>query len=183
MLKVQVKIFTFNTFQRYINYIQKLTLTFHKILKQAHMQRFIFLDHTADVKFQAFGKTLEECFENSARAMFAVMQSGKPSGKTTEKSIIRVSGKDLPALLYNFLEEFIFLMDTEDFFLKEIKVKILEKRKKIVHYHLEAEIVGVKASEQDISIVVKAVTYHEMFVKEAGIGREKKWIAQVVVDV
>ena len=30
------------------------------------MKRFKFLEHTADVKFQAFGNNLEEVFENSA---------------------------------------------------------------------------------------------------------------------
>ena len=146
-------------------------------------KQFIFLPHTADVKFQAFGGKLEEVFENSARAMFAVMHQGKPKGNGIKRRTLEVRGKDLSALIYNFLEEFIFLMDTEDFFLKEIKTKILKKNGKISHYHLEAEIVGVKASEQEISIVVKAVTYHEMFVREELKDKKERWTAQVVVDV
>ncbi len=30
------------------------------------MQKINFLEHTADVKFEAYGKTLEEAFENAA---------------------------------------------------------------------------------------------------------------------
>ncbi len=142
-------------------------------------KQFIFLPHTADVKFQAFGISLDECFEHAAKAMFAVMHQGKLKGKGIKKRTIEVQGRDLSALLYNFLEELIFLMDTEDFFLKEVKVKILEKNERIPHYHLEAEIVGVKASEQDISIVVKAVTYNQMFIKE----EQGQRVAQVVLDV
>ena len=35
--------------------------------------KFKYLEHTADCKFQAFGKTLEEAFTNSALAMSNVM--------------------------------------------------------------------------------------------------------------
>lgn len=142
------------------------------------MEKFIFLDHTADVKFQAFGNTLERCFENAARAMFAVMAQ-KVKGRNGKKREIKVEGEDLPALLYNFLEELIFLMDTRDFFLKDVKVEI---KKKKGNYLLCAEVSGGKACDQEISILVKAVTYHEMFVKEEK-GEKKRWTAQVVVDV
>ncbi len=33
------------------------------------MEKFKFLEHTADIKFQVFGKTLEEVFENTALAI------------------------------------------------------------------------------------------------------------------
>ncbi len=143
------------------------------------MDKFIFLEHTADVKFQAFGKTLEECFENAARAMFAVMHAGRIQGAVHKKKKIKVEGKDLLSLLYNFLEEFIFLMDTEDFFLKGVNVMVQESQENEKRYKLEADALGGKASEQEIAILVKAVTYHEMFVKK----RRGAWVAQVVVDV
>jgi SHS2 domain-containing protein len=48
------------------------------------MDKFKFLEHTADIKFQAFGKTKEEAFKNSAFAMFYSMNSGpiKEKSKT-----------------------------------------------------------------------------------------------------
>ena len=39
--------------------------------------KFKFLAHTADRKFQAFGKTLEEVFENSALALFNIVYDEK----------------------------------------------------------------------------------------------------------
>ena len=35
--------------------------------------RFEFLEHTADVYIRAYGKTMEEAYENAALAMFEVM--------------------------------------------------------------------------------------------------------------
>lgn len=137
------------------------------------MEKYKYLKHTADIMFQSFGTTLEESFENSAIAMFNAMYDGKIKGKI--KKNIKVSGKDLENLLYNFLEEFLFLMDSEGFFMASCKVNL----KKGKNYELEADITGDEAKKYDISLDVKAVTYNNMFVKkEKGI-----WICQVVIDV
>ena len=66
--------------------------------------KYKFLKHTADVKFRAYGKTLNECFENSALAMFDSMYPEKI--KSVKSKNIRVKGKDLESLLYNFLEKY-----------------------------------------------------------------------------
>ena len=135
--------------------------------------RFKFLEHTADIKFQAFAPTLEELFKNSASAMFGSMHDGKI--KSAIKKKIKVKGKDKESLLYNFLEELLFLFDSEGFFpAKFSKIKI--DKKKLI---LEAEILGDNSKNYEIHLDVKAVTYNEMFVKK----EKNKWVAQVVVDV
>jgi len=135
--------------------------------------KYKYFEHTADIKFQAFGKTLEEAFENSALAMFNAMYGRNIKEKI--KKNIKVSGTDLENLLYNFLEEFLFLMDSEGFFMSSCKVKIKEGKK----YELEAEVKGDEAKNYPISLDVKAVTYNSMFVKK----EKNNWICQVVIDV
>ncbi|MBU3912458.1 MAG: archease [Nanoarchaeota archaeon] len=134
--------------------------------------RYKFLEHTADVKFRAFGKTLEEAFSNSALALVETM-TRKIKIKPRIKKNISVSGSDLENLLYNFLEEFLFLFDSERFvFAKIEKIEIKDNK-------LEAEILGDNADNYNISNDVKAVTYNSMFVKiETG-----KVTIQVVLDV
>lgn len=142
-------------------------------LNQNHFKlsmKFKFLEHTADIKFQAFGKTLEESFENSALAMFNVMYNRKVKPKV--KKHIKISGKDRESLLYNFLEELLFLLDTKNFFLSKIKVKIKDLK-------LEADIQGDSVKNYKPNIDVKAVTYNDMFIKK----QKDKYIIQVVVDV
>ena len=134
--------------------------------------KFKFLEHTADIKFQAFGKSLEEVFANSALAMFNSMFDGKV--RKTEKFKVKAEGKDNENLLYNFLEELIVLFDGNQFFLSSVeKIKIKNGK-------LQAEVVGDKAENYKMSIDVKAITYSEMFVREEKKG---KWVAQVVLDV
>ena len=135
--------------------------------------KFRFLEHTADIKFQAFGKTFEEVFENSALAMFNTIYRGKVSNR--KKLKISVKGKDSESLLYNFLEEFLFLFDSENFLPSKIKKIKIDKR----NFKLEAEVLGDGSENYEISEQIKAVTYNEMFVCE----KEGKWISQVVLDI
>jgi SHS2 domain-containing protein len=136
---------------------------------------FKFLEHTADIKFQAFGTSMEKAFENSALAIFNSMSSEKI--KPVIKKEIEVKGNDLENLLYNFLEELLFLLDSKNFFVSKTKIKIsLNKSKKWV---LKAKIFGDNAKKYETKIDVKAVTYNEMFVKKIG----KNWVCQVVLDV
>ena len=89
---------------------------------------------------------------------------------------IVVAGKDKEDLLYEFLEEFLFLIETEGFLLsKIIRMKIEQEDEE---YRLECELVG-NNGDYEIEEHIKAITYSEMYVREA----EGKWIAQVVVDV
>jgi SHS2 domain-containing protein len=143
------------------------------------MEKFIFLEHTADMKFRSFGKTLEEAFENAALAMFEAMYKGKVKSKIKKK--ISVQGKDLERLLYNFLEELLFLMDSEGFFLGKInKIKIKQDK----DYTILAEISGDDAKNYKINLDVKAITYNQMFVKQEKDNTGKNiWVCQVVVDV
>lgn len=135
--------------------------------------KFKFLEHTADIKFQAYGKTIEEAFKNSTLAMAKAMYEGKINSKKTVK--IKVKGKDFESLLYNFLEELIILMDSKGFFVADIKKIKINKEK----LNLEAEVSGDHAKNYKVSLDVKAITYNEMFVRK----EKDKWVCQVVLDV
>jgi SHS2 domain-containing protein len=139
--------------------------------------RYKFLEHTADIKFQAFGSSLEEAFSNSALAMKEAMCKEKIKGMIRKK--IKVKGKDNGSLLYNFLEELLFLLDTENFIISRVeKIKINKN-------DINAEIIGDNARNYEFDLDVKAVTYNSMFVKKLNQGSATpiKWVVQVVLDV
>ncbi|MDP3966612.1 MAG: archease [archaeon] len=135
--------------------------------------KFKFLSHTADLKFRVYGKTIEEIFENSSRALFSSICEEKIKNK--KKIKIKVSGKDYLNLLYNFLEELLFLIDSKDFFVSEFLSLSINKK----NLSLSAEIVGDSGKNYCVHSQIKAVTYNNMFLKKYG----KRWIAQVVLDV
>ncbi len=135
--------------------------------------KFKFLPHTADIKFQAFGNSQEEVFENSALALFNTIYDKKIKNK--KKFKIKAKGNDLESLMYNFLEEILVLIDSKNFL--PAKIKILNFNKK--NFKIEAEIFGDDAENYQISMHVKAITYNEMFIKKI----KNKFIAQVVLDI
>ncbi len=136
-------------------------------------KKFKFLEHTSDVKFRAYGITLKKVFKNSVIAMFKSIYEGKIFPR--HKKEIETKGESLEELLYNFLEEFIFLVETEGYlFSKFKKLKISKDKLKI-----NAVVLGDYVENYKISFDVKAVTHNEMFVKK----EKNKWIAQVVLDV
>lgn len=133
-----------------------------------------FLEHTADVKFRVESPTLEEMFSSAADALNETIRGDIKISEQEEKNF-EVEGKDFEGLLYNFLEEFLFLLDAEDFLTAKIKSLDIDLEKK----KLNCVVVGDKAEDYKFTNDVKAVTYHEMFVKE----KEGKFICEAVLDV
>lgn len=134
--------------------------------------KYKFLPHTADVKFKAYGKTLNESFENSALAMFNIMYTGKI--KSSEKIKFYIKGSDIDNLLYLFLEKLLILLDSKNFLVSKIKVKI-----NMENISMDVLLYGDNSGNYSLNTGIKSVTYNEMFVKKIN----GKWVCQVVLDV
>lgn len=140
------------------------------------MEPFKFVDHTADAEFYAYGKTIEEAYVHSAYAVTSIIVDYKKvEGKI--KKTIKVRGKDRETLLYNFIEELIFLLDSEDFVLH--KVQYLEIKKDSNGFRLEAELHGDNVSNYEAEKAVKSPTYNNMEIKQ----ENGKWIIHMIVDI
>ena len=136
------------------------------------LKKFEFLEHTADVKFRVRGKSLNDIFSNCALAVSHIISRGEKIKDLKEKNIA-VSGKDYESLLYNFIDELIYLFDAENFVVCKAEVEILDGELKAVVY-------GDDASRYKDLDSIKAATYAEMYIKQL---KNKTWEAQVVVDV
>lgn len=141
--------------------------------KKRTNRKYSFFPHTADSKFRAYGKNTETQFANAALALTSIMFEHKKITPRQEKKI-SVSGADMKALLYNWLEELLFLLDTKGFVLHAVKKLKISKNKK---YKLSAVVQGDsdQGKYEVVGSLVKAVTYSEMEIT-------KKYV-QVVVDI
>ncbi|MBU0466694.1 MAG: archease [Nanoarchaeota archaeon] len=133
--------------------------------------KYTFLPHTADIKFKAYGKTLNQAFENAALAISKILAK-ENKVKTNITKDIELEGIDQKSLFYNFLEEIIFLFDAEHFIVSKASIKITK-------YKLTAKLKGDNASNYQGLDHIKAATYAEMHIKKT----QKGWEVQAVVDV
>ena len=91
----------------------------HANLKKA----FEYFEATADVGFYAYGGSLEKAYENAGLAMFNVISDTRKI-RQKESRHIEVISEDLVSLLYDYLEELLFLQDTEFLLFSRFDVEI-----------------------------------------------------------
>ncbi len=140
-------------------------------------KKYEILDHTADAKFKAFGKTLSEAFKNAAIAMFSILLRDLTIKPKTERKI-QLESDSKEKLLFDFLDELLFIMDTESLVLSTIKkLDIITPKTNL--YKLTAIIFFDNTKNYDIGGNIKAVTYSEISIVET----KNNVTLQVVVDI
>jgi len=140
------------------------------------MERYRILPHTADGKFQAFGRTLEEAFANAALATASLMWDWARVEPKVARAV-RLAARNLEQLLVKFLGEIIYALDTERFLLAAVDG--LSIRETAGGWALQAVFRGDTLSDRyEIHGDVKAVTYHEMVIDKGDLVT-----LQVVVDM
>lgn len=127
-----------------------------------------FLEHTADIMFESYGKSYPEALENAARAMFSVFGSAGEG----EKASFSVTAHNIEELTVQSLADLLAYMDTHEIVFSRMKVLSFNAASNSV----ELEAYGEKKRPRD---AVKAVTYHEMMVKE----ENGNWAITIILDV
>jgi protein archease len=123
-------------------------------------EKFRFLDHTADAKFQAYGCTLEEAFANAALATVSLMWDPAEVERKLDHPV-DVQGRDLEQLLVRFLGEIIYVFETRGFLAAGVDDLTIDKENS--GFRLRAVFRGDNRPERySIFGEVKAVTYNEM---------------------
>ena len=136
------------------------------------------IDHTADVGIIAYGKTLEELFENAARGMLSISYSNLSiDANITLK--IDIDEPDETHLLVAWLSELNYLTLTNDFLTHTIKnLEITQSEKS---WRLQAEINGTQAGTflDFFNTEIKAVTYHKLKIEK----KKNQYECQVIFDI
>jgi len=139
-----------------------------------------FLDDAppADVGFEAWGASLDECFAAAADATLETMLSNRESLRQRETREAHVENEDLEMALVQFLEELIYHKDANQLLLGATDVRVRQRDGSwIVDATLRGE--SIDLSRHELSNDVKAVTVHRLKVEKTGAG----WKATVVLDV
>ncbi|MFC1914684.1 archease [Chloroflexota bacterium] len=134
---------------------------------------FEIIEHTADVGIIARGVSLNQTFANAARALFSIITRLENVAEVLHRDIELVAS-DQESLLVDWLNELIYLFDTENVLFKRFEISELNNTR------LKARSYGEKVdkSRHELKTGVKAATYHMLRI-DKGDG----WQAQVLFDI
>ena len=133
--------------------------------KQGHRE----VEHTADLEIEVWGPDMAALLEEAARGMYELM-AVEVSDESRRHHRLEITADDREQLMVSFLEELLFLADTEElgfdgFLLKVDGTELLA--------HLEGGFIVTRQRE------IKAVTFHSLSIGGSGSGLR----TNVVFDV
>ena len=131
-------------------------------------------EHTADIGLQAYGDTLTALFIHAAQGMESLMVAPEQVQTRVTREVV-VEGHDEISLLIAWLNELIFLFDTEFLLLRDFEIDALSLTA------LRARVSGepYDARRHDLSSAIKAVTWHEASVEHDTNG----YRARIIFDI
>ncbi len=134
---------------------------------------FQIIDHTADVGILVSAPTLEGLFETAAWAFTELITRVDALRHRVERQF-NLQEDAIDTLLVSWLQELLYLLDTEDLVFGRFQVNIQDSS-------LEATAWGEVFNPEihTIKTEIKAVTYHQLEVVETDEG----WRAQVIFDI
>ncbi|OYT56817.1 archease [Euryarchaeota archaeon ex4484_162] len=126
------------------------------------MRKYEIIEHTADVGIRAWGSTMMESFENTARGMFAIITNNSKIDHVGEYKIV-LKADSVEQLLVDWLNELLFLNTTQNLVFGDFNVELSNNYK-----HLKAIVGGEEYNREKhgYGTEIKAVTYHMLKVEK-----------------
>jgi SHS2 domain-containing protein len=137
-------------------------------------KNYEFIEHTADLGFRASGGSVEELFVHAAEAFFEAILALESIEEKIQRSI-DVQAEALDDLMVSWLNEFLFLYDTEKLVFKGFQIIVIEGSR--IRANAWGETLDL--ARHEIKTVIKAVTYHKLYVRKRG----RVWETQVIFDI
>ena len=155
---------------------------------------FEYFETMADMGVIARGKTLEEAFKESAKALSNIMVNIDTIEKNIKKEI-EISSEDLYSLLYDFLTELLIMMDSEYLIFSDFDIEIYKKEDEQKEKKEKNENENENGAEYILKCIaygetlnkekhepkkeVKAITYHKMEIKK----ENDEYVIKYIVDL
>ena len=136
--------------------------------------KYELIEHTGDVGIKIYGDTLKDLFINAAFGMFEIMAEIS-NVQNSLASEVEVAGDNYEELLVNWLSELNYLFIAENQIFNKFEINRLTDK----------ELFGIALGEKFdphkhlVHREIKAVTYHELYVKQI----KNRWQAQIIFDI
>jgi SHS2 domain-containing protein len=134
---------------------------------------FEVFDHTADVGLRAWGPGLAAAFAQAARGVFSLLVPLEAVHEQTAREL-RVEAGDPESLLVAWIDELLFVFETERLVFARFEVRLGEAGVLLATAHGEA----FDPVRHRGGVVVKAATYHQIQVLAGPPAR-----VQIILDI
>jgi SHS2 domain-containing protein len=131
-------------------------------------------EHTADLGLRVRAPNPPELFAEAGRGLFSLIVTNLDDVRPAEQVAVEIEGTQLDYLLFDWLNELLFLFECRHLLLSQFDVRI--------------DAAGLKATARgetadparhELDHEVKAITYHGLKVAQEDNG----WLAEIIVDI
>jgi len=122
-----------------------------------------YLEHATDALIEVRAKTLEEAFVVAGKSVVETIIDLDNIQEIEEKNI-KVKGRNLLNLLYNWLEEIVTITITDGFAIRNFSVSIKKNKECQIVSKISGEKLDLK--KHNFKVEIKSPTFHLMEIKE-----------------
>ena len=122
-----------------------------------------YLEHATDALIEVRAKTLEEAFVVAGKSVVETIIDLNNIQEIEEKNI-KVKGRNLLNLLYNWLEEIVTITITDGFAIRNFSVSIKKNKECQIVSKISGEKLDLK--KHNFKVEIKSPTFHLMEIKE-----------------
>jgi len=143
----------------------RLAVYFNSLIAEIHKKSmsYKYLEHSTDAFIEVRAKNLEEAFSVAGKSVVATIIDSNNIQEIEEKNI-KVKGRNLLNLLYNWLEEIVTITIADGFAIRNFSVNIKKNKEYQIISNISGEKLDIK--KHNFKVEIKSPTFHLMEIEE-----------------
>ena len=143
----------------------RLAVYFNSLIAEIHKKSmsYKYLEHSTDAFIEVRAKNLEEAFSVAGKSVVETIIDSNNIQEIEEKNI-KVKGRNLLNLLYNWLEEIVTITITDGFAIRNFSVIIKKNKEYQIISNISGEKLDIK--KHNFKVEIKSPTFHLMEIEE-----------------
>jgi len=143
----------------------RLAVYFNSLIAEIHKKSmsYKYLEHSTDAFIEVRAKNLEEAFSVAGKSVVETIIDSNNIQEIEEKNI-KVRGRNLLNLLYNWLEEIVTITIADGFAIRNFSVNIKKNKEYQIISNISGEKLDIK--KHNFKVEIKSPTLHIMEIEE-----------------
>jgi len=143
----------------------RLAVYFNSLIAEIHKKSmsYKYLEHSTDAFIEVRAKNLEEAFSVAGKSVVETIIDSNNILEIEEKNI-KVKGRNLLNLLYNWLEEIVTITIADGFAIRNFSVNIKKNKEYQIISNISGEKLDIK--KHNFKVEIKSPTFHLMEIEE-----------------